>query len=63
VSKFIEERIRLVRSMAENADPFIKRRLLDLATKYEGQLSRTIPPSNVLNELKATPTLPTRSER
>jgi hypothetical protein len=51
VTKFIEERIRLVRSLAEQADPFIKPRLLALAEKYERQLSR---PSTALREIRMT---------
>jgi hypothetical protein len=43
VTKFIEERIKLVRSMAEKADPFIKPRLLALADRYETQLSLKLP--------------------
>jgi hypothetical protein len=43
VTKFIEERIKLVRSLAEQADPFIKPRLLALADRYETQLSLTAP--------------------
>jgi hypothetical protein len=35
---FIEERAKLVRSLADNADPFIKRRLLMLAERYDRQL-------------------------
>ena len=49
---FIEDRIVLVREFAEQADPFIKRRLLALAGKYERQLSPTAP-SNALREIHA----------
>jgi len=35
MKEFLEERLRLVRSLAENADPFTKRRLLELADSYE----------------------------
>jgi len=41
--EFLKERARIVRSLAEKADPFIKKRLLDLVEKYEekiGQPSR-----------------------
>jgi hypothetical protein len=55
VTKFIEERIKLVRSLAEKADPFIKPRLLALAEKYEGQLSR---PSRAVREITTVPSLP-----
>jgi hypothetical protein len=62
VTKFIEERVKLVRSLAEKADPFIKRRLLALADRYEGQLSRTVPP-DVLHQIGRRPDFPVRSER
>jgi hypothetical protein len=52
MTKFIEERVELVRSLAEQADPFIKPRLLALAERYERQLSR---PSTALREIKMTP--------
>ena len=35
---FCNEQARLVRSLAETADPFIKRRLLQLAEHYERRL-------------------------
>jgi hypothetical protein len=38
VQKFIEERAKIVRSLADNADPFTKRRLLALADRYDRQL-------------------------
>jgi hypothetical protein len=62
VTKFIEERIKLVRSLAEKADPFIKPRLLALADRYEGQLSRTVPTTAFL-EIGMPVNYPTRSER
>jgi len=37
---FMKERALHIRNLAENADPFIKRRLLDLATSYEKRLLR-----------------------
>ena len=40
---FIDDRIVLVRELAEKADPFIKRRLLALAGNYEKHLSRAAP--------------------
>ncbi len=57
VSKFIEERLKLVRSLAEKADPFIKPRLLALADRYEQQLSPTVPPPAV-REIKMEPGVP-----
>ena len=40
---FIEERAKLVRSLADNADPYIKRRLLALAERYDRQLGLPSP--------------------
>ena len=39
-SSFLKEQADRCRSLAENADHFTKRRLLDLAAKYEERLSR-----------------------
>jgi hypothetical protein len=36
-SSFLKEQANRCRSLAENADPFIKRRLLDLATEYDAR--------------------------
>jgi hypothetical protein len=36
---FCREQAKLVRSIADDADPFIKRRLLQLAEHYERRLS------------------------
>ena len=33
--QFRKQRARLVRDLAEKADPFIKKRLVDLAARYE----------------------------
>ena len=41
-SSFLKEQADRCRSLAENADPFIKRRLLDLAARYD---ARSGPPS------------------
>jgi hypothetical protein len=38
MDKFIEERAKLIRWLAERADPFTKIRLLSLAEKYEDRL-------------------------
>jgi hypothetical protein len=38
MKEFIEERARLVRLLADKADPFTKVRLLKLAEKYDEQL-------------------------
>ena len=37
--EFCRERLRVVRDLADQADPFIKRRLLQLARHYERRLS------------------------
>jgi hypothetical protein len=37
-NSFIKDQADRCRSLAENADPFIKRRLLDLAEKYDDRL-------------------------
>jgi hypothetical protein len=48
-SSFLKEQALRCRGLAENADRFTKRRLLDLAEKYEDRLrlpsraSRTVP--------------------
>ena len=36
--EFIEERVKLIRSLAGKADPFIKPRLIRLAERYEHEL-------------------------
>ena len=36
--KFLEQRLRFIRDLADKADPFIKRRLTDLANNYEAKL-------------------------
>jgi hypothetical protein len=39
-SQFIKQCAAHCRSLAEKADPFIKRRLLDLAVSYDAKLDR-----------------------
>jgi hypothetical protein len=39
-SEFIKERAERCRALAERADPFIKRRLLDLAARYDGRFTK-----------------------
>ncbi len=46
--QFRKQRARLVRDLAEKADPFIKRRLIDLAARYDR------PQSNTYSEALAT---------
>jgi hypothetical protein len=48
---FRKQRARTVRAMAEKADPFIKRRLLDLASRYE----QTPLPPTPLPKIPADP--------
>ena len=48
-SEFVKQRAARCRFMAENADPFIKRRLLDLAARYEAILPKEpLSPSIIL---------------
>jgi hypothetical protein len=47
-SSFLKEQAERCRRLAENADPFIKRRLLDLAEKYEDRLGRPSRASRTL---------------
>jgi hypothetical protein len=61
MEEFIEERAKLVRSLADRADPFIKVRLIKLAERYEHELwirSQTarahetaVGPSQIVNPL------------
>lgn len=45
-SSFLKEQANRCRVLAENADPFIKRRLLDLAAAYDDRFDRSSrPPS------------------
>jgi hypothetical protein len=49
MNEFIEERARLVRILADKADPFTKVRLVELAEKYDEQLglgSKPAPPAD-----------------
>ena len=39
--EFCSERARTVRDLADKADPFIKKRLLELARHYERRISRS----------------------
>jgi hypothetical protein len=50
-SEFIKERAAHCGFLAEKADPFIKRRLLDLAAKYEADFSKQ--PSQISINLTA----------
>ena len=39
--EFLKQRVRLIRELANKADPFIKRRLMDLARDYDARLARS----------------------
>ena len=60
--KFRSERAELVRQLAEKADPFIKRRLLELVGRYEGEERRPAP-LNTPKDLQADGVHRTRPER
>jgi hypothetical protein len=49
-TNFLKAQIERCRHLAEHADEFTKRRLLDLAEKYEGRLGK---PSAATRTLKA----------
>jgi hypothetical protein len=53
-SSFIEEQADRCRRLVENADPFIKRRRLDLAAKYDDRLGLPSRASRTLR-IPATP--------
>lgn len=38
--EFLRQRARFIRALADKADPFIKRRLMDLARNYDARLAR-----------------------
>ena len=46
---YFKEQAERVRALANNADPFTKRRLLDLAESYDARVGR---PSRATRELK-----------
>jgi hypothetical protein len=53
-SSFLKEQADRCRRLAEKADPFIKKRLLDLAETYEDRLGR---PSRAVRSLQIPTTL------
>ena len=61
MNDFIAERVKLVREMAERADPFTKVRLLKLAEIYDERLGRA--PKARLKVPMAYPLISNRSER
>ncbi|OSI73793.1 hypothetical protein BSZ21_06260 [Bradyrhizobium canariense] len=38
--QFLRDRARIIRDLADKADPFIRKRLLDLAERYDRRISR-----------------------
>jgi hypothetical protein len=53
--EFLRGRERIVRELAERADPFIKKRLLDLAERYAERLRL---PSRAVRKPTTIPSLP-----
>jgi len=51
MKEFLEERLRLVKLLAEKADPFTRRRLLELADSYEGRIGLTSKASRQLRQI------------
>jgi hypothetical protein len=49
--EFIRGRVRRIREIAAEADPFIKRRLLDLANNYERRLDQPARPPQQLPDI------------
>jgi hypothetical protein len=49
--EFLKQRARFIRDLADKADPFIKRRLLDLARNYEARLARPSRATATLSNL------------
>ena len=66
-SSFLKEQANRCRSLAENADPFIKRRLLDLAARYDARsglpsrASRTLGMPGSLLDARMQPPPDTRT--
>ena len=52
-AKFRQQRATLLRELATGADPFIQRRLLDLAKRYEGPERRATPLTPVDLQIKS----------
>jgi hypothetical protein len=51
--EFLRERAAHCRALAEKADPFIKRRLLDLAARYDGGFPRQPSKASVMLKAQA----------
>ena len=52
---YFKQQAARVRAMADKADPFTKRRLLDLADAYDAKLGK---PSRATRQLKSQPVTP-----
>jgi hypothetical protein len=63
MKEFIEERARLVRMLADKADPFTKVRLLKLAERYDEQLGLTSKPARQRKIPIGLPQISMASER
>ena len=46
--EFLKQRVRLIRDLADKADPFIKRRLMDLANNYDASIARPSRATEIL---------------
>ena len=46
--EFLKQRVRFIRDLADKADPFIKRRLMDLANNYEARIARPSQATEIL---------------
>lgn len=38
--QFLRDRVQVIRDLADKADPFTRKRLLELAERYDGRISR-----------------------
>jgi hypothetical protein len=54
--QFRKQRAALLRELSTKADPFIKRRLLDLAKRYEGPERRVTPLTPIDLQIKTQDT-------
>ncbi len=59
--EFLKKHARLIRDLADKADPFIKRRLTDLANSYDARLKR--PASRATMTLRSNPSSETEPTR
>jgi hypothetical protein len=54
-SEFLKQRAAHCRFLAEKADPFIKRRLLDLAARYEADLPKQPSQASIILTAQVVP--------